>query len=54
MDPENRKNLAVLAAVAALIAVAMFVLHLFSQNMALERCRTEGRRDCAPVPGDAN
>jgi len=49
MDPQDRKNLLVLASVAVLIALCLFILHLMSNNLATERCLEEGRRDCAPV-----
>jgi hypothetical protein len=51
MDPEERKNLIVLGAVLGLIALFLFVLHLYSRNAALERCVEEGRHNCLPIPG---
>ncbi len=50
MDPEERKNLIVLGAVAGLIALCLFILHLYSRNAALERCVEEGRHDCLQIP----
>lgn len=52
MDPQDRKNLLVLASVAVLVGVCLFVLHLMSKNLATERCLEEGRRDCMPIPTD--
>jgi len=49
MDPEDGKNLLVLGAVVGLIAICLFVLHLYSRNAATERCQEEGRRDCTPI-----
>ena len=49
MDPEDGKNLLVLGVVVVLIAICLFVLHLYSQNAATERCQEEGRRDCTPI-----
>jgi hypothetical protein len=54
MDPEDQKNLIVLGAVVGLIALCLFVLHLYSRNAALERCVEEGRRDCLQIPGQNN
>jgi hypothetical protein len=49
MDPEDGKNLLVLGVVVVLIAICLFVLHLYSHNAATERCVEEGRRDCTPI-----
>jgi hypothetical protein len=49
MDPEDGKNLLVLGVVVGLIAICLFVLHLYSSNAAMERCVEEGRRDCTPI-----
>ena len=51
MDPEERKNFIVLGAAIGLIALCLFVMHLYSKNAALERCVEEGRRNCLPIPG---
>lgn len=51
MDPDDGKNFLVLGAVVALIAVCLLVLHLYSRNLATERCLEEGRRNCVPLPG---
>ena len=50
MDPEDGKNLLVLGVAVGLIAVCLFVLHLYSSNAATERCVEEGRRNCTPIP----
>ncbi|MGH6827399.1 MAG: hypothetical protein ACREFW_00640 [Rhizomicrobium sp.] len=52
MDPDDRKNLLVLGAVVGLIALCLLILHLYSKNLATERCIEEGRRDCVPLPID--
>jgi hypothetical protein len=49
MDPEDKKNFLVLGGVAVFIALCLFILHLYSQNAAMERCLEEGRRDCTPI-----
>lgn len=49
MDPEDGKNLLVLGAAVGLIAICLFVLHLYSGNAATERCVEEGRRNCTPI-----
>ena len=49
MDPEDGKNLLVLGVAVGLIAICLFVLHLYSRNAATERCVEEGRRDCNPI-----
>lgn len=49
MDPEDGKNLLVLGAAVGLIAICLFVLHLYSSNAATERCVEEGRRNCTPI-----
>ena len=54
MDPEERKNYIVLGAAVGLIALCLFVLHLYSKNAALERCVEEGRRNCLPIPQPNN
>jgi hypothetical protein len=51
MDPEERKNYIVLGIVVGLIALCLFVLHLYSRNAAIERCVEEGRHNCLQVPG---
>jgi hypothetical protein len=51
MDPEERKNFIVLGVVVGLIALCLFVLHLYSKNAAIERCVEEGRHNCLQVPG---
>lgn len=51
MGPEDRKNLIVVGVVVGLIALCLFVLHLYSRNAAIERCVEEGRRDCLQIPG---
>lgn len=53
MDPEERKNYIGLGAVVGLIALCLFVLHLYSNYAALERCTEEGRRNCVPVPSQS-
>jgi hypothetical protein len=53
MDPEERKNLIVLGVVVGLVALCLFVLHLYSKNAALERCVEEGRPDCLAIPSDS-
>ena len=50
MVPEERKNYIVLGMVVGFIALCLFVLHLYSQYAALERCTEEGRRNCVPIP----
>lgn len=47
---KNAENLIVLGAVAGLIALCLFILHLYSRNAALERCVEEGRHDCLQIP----
>ena len=54
MDPEERKNFIVLGVVAVLIALCMFVLHLYSRNAAMEKCVEEGRHNCLQVPSGDN
>ncbi len=50
MDPEGRKNLIVLGAAVVLVALCLFILHLYARNAAMERCVEEGRRNCLPIP----
>jgi hypothetical protein len=54
MDPEERKNFIVLGVVAVLIALCMFVLHLYSRNAAMEKCVEEGRHNCLQTPSGDN
>jgi hypothetical protein len=54
MDPEERKNFIVLGVVVGLVALCLFVLHLYSKNAALERCVEEGRHDCLQIPSDSS
>jgi hypothetical protein len=49
-DDRGAGNLAVLAAVVALLAIGWFLMHEYSANRQMENCRIEGRRDCDPIP----
>jgi hypothetical protein len=48
-DDRGHNNAVVLVAVIVLLAIAWFLIHEYSVNQAMENCRIEGRRDCAPI-----
>lgn len=52
-DPPRRGALLALVVIAALIGVAMLIIHRLHRNAAIQDCVVSGRRDCAPIDAGA-
>jgi len=50
MDRRDRENIAGVIAVAAIVALGLWLVHLAAANIKLQNCVFSGRRDCAPIP----
>jgi hypothetical protein len=48
-DDTQRRNLAALAAVIALVALAVFLMVKLKAGIAMQDCFAQGRHDCAPI-----
>lgn len=53
MDQRDKQNVAVLAAVAVIVALALWLLHVAADNIKMQNCVFSGRRDCNPIPMDS-
>jgi uncharacterized membrane protein YebE (DUF533 family) len=45
----SKSNLLIAAAVVAIVALGMWLAYAVYQNLQLQKCILEGRRDCAPI-----
>ena len=53
-DDENetqrsKSNLLIAAVVAVIVVLGVWLAHAVYQNLQLQKCVLEGRRDCAPI-----
>jgi hypothetical protein len=49
-DQRRRKNLAVLAVAAVIIAIGIYLVTVMASDIQTQNCVMEGRRDCVPMP----
>jgi hypothetical protein len=45
----TRANLLLAAALAVIVVLGLWLAHAVYQNLQLQKCELEGRRDCAPI-----
>jgi hypothetical protein len=50
MDRRDKENIAGLIAIAAIIALSLWLVHLAAANIKMQNCVFSGRRNCNPVP----
>ncbi|HEY0266968.1 MAG TPA: hypothetical protein VGC16_09465 [Rhizomicrobium sp.] len=49
-DDRGRSNIGGAVAVIVLVALVIWLAHALYQNLKLQKCEMEGRRDCVDVP----
>jgi hypothetical protein len=49
-DRRRRMNLVVLAVAAIIVGIGIYLVFVLANDLRIQNCVMEGRRDCVPMP----